>query len=66
MKRIQEINAWMLEVEEMRAKDPIPRDSVLEDSEMVDFNIGSDDYWREVGDVPDPCPLPKRRGWQGR
>lgn len=66
MKRIQDINAWMLEVEEMRAKDPIPRDSVLEDSEMVDFNIGSDDYWREVGDVPDPCPLPKRRGWQGR
>jgi hypothetical protein len=41
---IQEINAWMLEVEEMRAEDPMPRDSVTEDSERMDLDIDSDDY----------------------
>jgi tetratricopeptide (TPR) repeat protein len=54
---IQEINAWMLEVEEMRAEDPMPRDSVAEDSERMDLDIDSDGYWREFGDIPDLCPL---------
>jgi tetratricopeptide (TPR) repeat protein len=54
---IQEINAWMLEVEEIRAEDPMPRDSVAEDSERMDLDIDSDDYWREFGDIPDLCPL---------
>jgi tetratricopeptide (TPR) repeat protein len=57
LKCIQEINAWMLEVEEMRAEDPMPRGSVAEDSERMDLDIDSDDYWREIGDVPDLCPL---------
>jgi tetratricopeptide (TPR) repeat protein len=57
LKCIQEINVWMLEVEEMRAEDPMPRGSVAEDSERMDFDIDSDDYWREIGDIPDLCPL---------
>jgi tetratricopeptide (TPR) repeat protein len=57
LKCIQEINAWMLEVEEMRAEDPMPMDSVAEDSERMDLDIDSDDYWREFGDIPDLCPL---------
>ena len=57
LKCIQEINAWMLAVEEMRAEDPMPRDSVAEDSERMDLDIDSDDYWREFGDIPDLCPL---------
>jgi tetratricopeptide (TPR) repeat protein len=66
LKRIQKINAWMLKVEEMRAEDPMPRDSVAEDSERMDLDIDSDDYWREFGDIPDLCPLQRPRGWQGR
>jgi tetratricopeptide (TPR) repeat protein len=54
---IQEINVWMLGVEVMRAEDPMPRDSVAEDSERMDLDIDSDDYWREFGDIPDLCPL---------
>jgi tetratricopeptide (TPR) repeat protein len=54
---IQETITWMLEVEEMRAEDPMPRDSVAKDSERMDLDIDSDDYWREIGDVPDLWPL---------
>ncbi|PMD62968.1 uncharacterized protein K444DRAFT_661992 [Hyaloscypha bicolor E] len=54
---IQEIKTWMLEVEEMRAEDLMPRDSVAEGSERMDLDIDSDDYWRAIGDVPDLCPL---------
>jgi hypothetical protein len=35
----------------------MPRGSVAEDSERMDFDIDSDDYWREIGDIPDLCPL---------
>jgi tetratricopeptide (TPR) repeat protein len=61
---IQKINAWMLEVEEMRAEDPMPKDSVAQGSERMDLDIDSDDYWKEIGDVPDLCPLQRPWGWQ--
>ena len=61
LKCVQKINTWMSEVEAMRLKDPMPRESMAEDVEMVDLDIDSEEYWREIGDVLDICPLERPR-----
>jgi tetratricopeptide (TPR) repeat protein len=54
MKCIQEVNAWMLKVEEMKAAASTTRNLELEDFEVVEVDMDEDVDWEEMGDVPDP------------
>jgi tetratricopeptide (TPR) repeat protein len=49
MKCIQEVNAWMSEVEEMGGGG-----LEVDDFEAVELGIDEDADWEEMGDVPDP------------
>jgi hypothetical protein len=54
MKCIQEVNAWMLKVEEMRVTASTTRNLELENFEAVELGTDEDVDWEEMGDVPDP------------
>jgi tetratricopeptide (TPR) repeat protein len=54
MKCIQEVNAWMLKVEEMRVAASTTRNLELEDFEAVEPGMDEDVDWEEMSDVPDP------------
>jgi tetratricopeptide (TPR) repeat protein len=54
MKCIQEVNAWMVKVEEMRVAASTTRILEQEDFEVVELDTDEDVDWEEMGDVPDP------------
>jgi tetratricopeptide (TPR) repeat protein len=54
MKYIQEVNAWMLKVEEMRATASTTSNLELEDFEVMELDMDEDIDWEEMWDVPDP------------
>jgi tetratricopeptide (TPR) repeat protein len=54
MKCIQEVNAWMLKVEETRVEASTTKNLELEDFEVVELDMDEDIDWEGIGDVPDP------------
>jgi hypothetical protein len=54
IKCIQEVNAWMLKVEEMRIAASTTRILEPENFEVAELDMDEDVDWEEMGDVPDP------------
>jgi len=54
IKCIQEVNSWMLEVEEMRIAASTTRILESENFEVVELDMDEDVDWEKMGDVPDP------------